>query len=154
LLGSSLGINQLQLALNLAPLLKAQLGVESPPSLTIKRCVPLQLRRRGVELRIILPGNSAPTSNLDATLVRAIARGRRWFDQLASNCAKDTFEIAQREGVPDSYVRRLVPLAFLAPSVVEAICTGRQPPDLTAERLTRRTIGCLWVGPSRRKPSA
>jgi site-specific DNA recombinase len=92
-----------------------------------------------VELRIILPGKSAPTSNLDATLVRAITRGRRWFDQLVSNRAKDTFEIAQCDKVPDSYVRRLIPLAFLAPSVVQAICSGRQPPDLTAERLTRRT---------------
>jgi site-specific DNA recombinase len=98
----------------------------------------MQLRRRGVELRIILPGKSAPTSNRDATLVRAIVRGRRWFDQLASNRAQDTFEIAQRDRVPDSYVRRLVPLAFLAPSVVEAICSAHQPPDLTAERLTRR----------------
>src|SRR6202035_4582727 len=110
----------------------------SPASLTIKQSVPLQLRRRGVELRIMLPGKPAPASNVDATLVRAIGRGRRWFDQLASNRAKDTFEIAQRDRVPDSYVRRLIPLAFLAPSVVEAFCSGRQPPDLTAECLTRR----------------
>jgi site-specific DNA recombinase len=141
-----LGINELQLTLNLAPLLKGQLGVESPASLTINQCVPMQLRRRGVELRIILPGKSAPTANPDATLVRAIARGRRWFDQLASNRAKDTFAIAQHDGVPDSYVRRLIPLAFLAPSVVEAICSGRQPPDLTAERLTRRTkLPVCWT---------
>jgi site-specific DNA recombinase len=133
-----LGIDELQLALNLAPLLKAQLGVESPTSLTLKRCVPMQFRRRGVELRIIMTGTSAPPSKIDATLVRAIARGRRWFDQLAAKRAKDTFEIAQRDGVPDSYVRHLIPLAFLAPSVVDAICRGRQPPELTAERLTRR----------------
>jgi hypothetical protein len=111
---------------------------EGPTSLAIKRCVPMQLRRRGVEQRIILSGGSTPTSNIDAILVRAIARGRRWFDQLASRHVKDTLEIAQCDGVPDSYVRRLMPLAFLAPSVVEAICSGRQPPDLTAERLTRR----------------
>jgi site-specific DNA recombinase len=134
-----LGVNELQLTLNLAPLLRDQLGVEWQASLTIKRCVPMELRRRGVELRIVLPGKSAPASNLDTTLVRAIGRGRRWFAQLATNRAKDTFEIAQRDGVPDSYVRRLIPLAFLAPSVVEAICTGRQPTDLTAGGLTRRT---------------
>jgi hypothetical protein len=39
-----LGVSQLQLTLNLAPLLKVQLGVESPASLTIMRCVPMQLR--------------------------------------------------------------------------------------------------------------
>jgi hypothetical protein len=56
-----------------------------------------------------------------------------------SRRACDTLEIAKPEGLPDSYVRRLIPLAFLAPSLVEAICAGRQPPELTAERLTRRT---------------
>lgn len=86
----------------------------------------------------LLAGCLSPARNLDATLVRAIARGRRWFDQLVSKRAKNTLEIAQRDGLPDSYVRRLIPLAFLAPSVVEAVCAGRQPPDLTAENLTRR----------------
>jgi site-specific DNA recombinase len=141
-----LGVNELELTLDLAPLLKAQLEVESQASLTIKRCVPMQLRRRGVEQRIILFGESAPTAKIDATLVRAIARGRRWFDQLASRRVKDALEIAQRDGVPDSYVRRLMPLAFLAPSVVEAICSGHQPPDLTAERLTRRVkLPLCWT---------
>jgi hypothetical protein len=31
-------------------------------------------------------------------------------------------------------------LAFLAPPIVDAIADGRQPPDLTMERLTRRTV--------------
>jgi len=100
--------------------------------------VPLQLKRRGVELRIVMEGEAASNAKLDPTLLKAIARGRRWFNDLASNRATDTLEIAKREGLRDSYVRRLVPLAFLAPSMVEAICAGRQPTDLTAERLTRR----------------
>ena len=53
------------------------------------------------------------------------ARGYRWFRQLASGIAADTLEIAKREGVGDSYVRRLVPLALLAPEIIEAICAGR-----------------------------
>jgi site-specific DNA recombinase len=48
-----------------------------------------------------------------------------------------TIAIARRERVRDNYVRRLLPLAFLAPALVEAICAGRQPPELTAERLRR-----------------
>src|SRR5208337_3550931 len=36
------------------------------------------------------------------------------------------------------HVRRLIPLAFLAPAIVEAICAGQRPADLTAEKLTRR----------------
>ena len=34
-------------------------------------------------------------------------------------------------------VRRLIPYAFHAPPIVEAICEGRQPPDLTVEHLMR-----------------
>jgi multidrug resistance efflux pump len=35
-------------------------------------------------------------------------------------------------------VGRLIPLAFLAPEIVESIVEGRQPTTLTAEALTRR----------------
>jgi site-specific DNA recombinase len=34
-------------------------------------------------------------------------------------------------------VRRLIPLAFLSPSIVEAIADGRQPVTLTKEALSR-----------------
>jgi hypothetical protein len=45
--------------------------------------------------------------------------------------------LAKREGLNDSYVRRLVRLAFLSPTIIEAICAGWQPADLTAQGLTR-----------------
>jgi site-specific DNA recombinase len=36
-----------------------------------------------------------------------------------------------------SWVARVIHLAFLAPDIAQAIVDGRQPPDLTAERLMR-----------------
>jgi site-specific DNA recombinase len=129
-----------ELTLDLKPLVADQLMVQDGAPLTIKRLVPLQLRRRGVELRIVMQGEAAADrSKIDPLLLKAIVRGRRWFAELASHRAADTLEIAKRERLCDSYVRRLIPLAFLAPSIVEAICSGRQPTELTAERLTRRT---------------
>lgn len=136
----------LQIVLDLAPLLADQLDDHHGARLTITRVVPLQLKRRGVELRIVMDGEAASTSAIDPALLKVIARGRRWFSELASKRAKDTLEIAKKEGLPDSYVRRLIPYAFLAPSIVEAICEGRQPPDLTAERLTRRAkLPHQWI---------
>ncbi len=134
-----------ELMLDLKPLLAASI-VCDPASFTIKRLVPLQLRRRGVELRIVLPNEAAADQpKIDPLLLKALARGRRWFADLASHRAADTREIAQREGLDDRYVRRLIPLAFLAPAIVEAICAGRQPPDLTAERLRRTRIPYRWT---------
>ena len=46
-------------------------------------------------------------------------------------------EIARRENLDKHLVSRLIPLAFLAPAIVEAISKGTQPIELTAEMLTR-----------------
>jgi hypothetical protein len=42
-------------------------------------------------------------------------------------------------GVYYSYVKRLLPLALLAPEIVQSICDGSQPDTLTAEALKRAT---------------
>lgn len=53
--------------------------------------------------------------------------------------------LARREGVLPNYVRRLTRLAFLAPTIVEAIVAGHQPSELTAKALTERSeLPLLW----------
>jgi len=47
-------------------------------------------------------------------------------------------KLAEREGVDDRYVSCALPLAFLAPEIVEAIRQGAQPADLNATKLVRR----------------
>ena len=37
----------------------------------------------------------------------------------------------------ERFVRRLIPLAFLSPAIVQAIPDGRHPADLTGEALSR-----------------
>jgi hypothetical protein len=44
---------------------------------------------------------------------------------------------ATLEEIGDRYVSSVLPLAFLAPDIVEAIAAGRQPSDLTAHRLIK-----------------
>ncbi len=88
--------------------------------------------------------------SVDLVLLKTLARGRRWFEELAAGRAASVAEIAQREGVHVRYVGRLIRLAFLAPEIVEAIAAGRQPAGLTAEILTRRTRLCAdWEGQKR-----
>jgi site-specific DNA recombinase len=113
--------------------------------LTITRVFPMQIRRRGFEMRLVIQGSCAPAPLVDLALMKAIARGRRWSDDLLAGRVESVAGIAERERVRPHYVRRLIRLAFLAPKIIEAIATGHQPPELTAKALTERIeLPLLW----------
>ena len=95
-------------------------------------------------MRMVLEGDSSPR-RIDLPLLKAVARARRWSDDLLSGRVQSVDELARREGIDRRSVRRLIPLGFLSPRVVEAIVEGRQPPDLTVMALTRRIdLPLLW----------
>lgn len=117
-----------------------------PPSsyITLTKFIPIQMKRRGVETRLVLEGDSRP-SRTDLPLLKAVARSRRWTDDLISGRVTSIAELAKREGIESRSVRRLIRLGFLSPHIVEAIAEGRQPPDLTVIGLTRRVdLPFLW----------
>jgi site-specific DNA recombinase len=70
-------------------------------------------------------------------LLRAIARSRRWIDDLVSGSASTFADIAAREGMVERHVRFLAPLAFLAPKIIAAIADGSLSNDVTASSLAR-----------------
>ena len=95
-------------------------------------------------MRLVIQGSRAPAPLVDLALMKAIARGRQWSDDLLAGRVESVLTIAKREGLAN-YVRRLVRLAFLAPGIVEAIATGHQPVELTAKALTERIeLPLLW----------
>jgi len=95
-------------------------------------------------MRIVLEGTSTPNP-VDLPLLKAVARARRWADELVSGKVQSIGELARREGLDGRSVRRLIPLGFLAPRIVEAIAEGCQPVDMTIEALTRRIdLPLLW----------
>ena len=71
------------------------------------------------------------------TLLKAIGRARGWLHQLLNGDATSFDEIALREGLVERHVRFLMPLAFVAPSIIEAIADGTAPADLTVTRLAK-----------------
>src|SRR5262249_61084574 len=73
----------------------------------------------------------------DPVLVKEIRRAHRCFQALVSGQIRSVAELAAVEGVSDRYLSRLLPLASLAPDIVEPIVSGHQPADLTAHRLIR-----------------
>ena len=107
------------------------------PEAVLIRDVPLRIKRRGVEMRLIIEGLSAVPRNADPVLLKEIRRAHRCFEALVSGQVRSVAELATVEGISDRYVSSLLPLAFLAPDIVEAIAAGRQPPELTAHHLIR-----------------
>ena len=98
--------------------------------LPITQFFAMRMKRRGVEMRLIIGGADAPPRKPDAALLKAIARAHRWFEELISARATSLAAIASREGVTDRYVARLIRLAFLAPKIVEAIAERGELADL------------------------
>jgi len=96
-----------------------------------------KLKRCGGEVKLVLPpdskgeipGRAAPS------LLKAISRAHDWRERIMNGSAQDLQSIAQQTGLDDHYVRRVFQCAFLAPDIVEAILDGRQPHDLTAQKL-------------------
>ena len=104
-------------------------------------------KHRGIETRLVLPGLAQQdrSSRCDPALIKAIARGRAWFEELATGRARSLQELAKRDGISRRYIRRLVGLAFLSPQLIEAILQGRQPAALTATRLTELDLPLDWT---------
>ena len=95
----------------------------------------------------MLPGLAQhhQASRCDPALIKAIARGRAWFEELATGRARSLQDLADRDGIARRYIRRLIDLAFLSPQLVEAILQGRQPVELTATRLTELDLPLSWA---------
>ena len=116
----------------------SQAGARSSGTLSRTRFVPLRMKRRGVETRIILAAGGDLPRKVDSALLKAVARSRAWFEELASGQVRSLADVARREKVTRRYVERLSHLAFAAPTIVEAICQGRQPAELSTETLLNR----------------
>ena len=112
-------------------------GSHLSEAVAITRAFPMQLKRRGVELRMIVGDHHRSAATVDLSLLKAVARAHRWFDELSTGKASSLADIAAHEGLAVRYVGRLIRLAFLAPDIVESIVEGRQPTSLTAEAVTR-----------------
>ena len=64
-----------------------------------------------------------------------LIRARRFNATLLDSDGVPFAALAKRERVSPSYFTRLVRLSYLAPDITKAILDGRQPRDLTADKL-------------------
>jgi DNA invertase Pin-like site-specific DNA recombinase len=95
----------------------------------------------------ILPANGSTQEALPApnrTLIRALIRAYRWRAQLESGAISSIEAISRHENVNATYVGKLLPLAYLAPDLTEAILDGRQPPLLMVKHIRTLDIPLEW----------
>jgi site-specific DNA recombinase len=91
--------------------------------------------------RILLPHNASRSDvrpeqfERRARLVDAIARGRRWLDDVVSGRVTTVAELCAREKCSVRQVNMTISLAFLAPNLVKAAVEGRLPRGIGIERL-------------------
>jgi DNA invertase Pin-like site-specific DNA recombinase len=98
--------------------------------------VPIELRRSGREIKMLIEGTDPfATAKPDPRLIKLLIRARRFNAALVDSDGVPFAELAKREGVSPSYFTRLVRLSYLAPDISQAIIDGRQPRDLTANKL-------------------
>ena len=90
--------------------------------------------RKGIAWKPSAQANLDPaTSDI---LLTAIARARSWMNDLSEGRIDSFEEIARGENKGERHIRRLIPLAFVSPRIVEAIANGSAPADLTVTSLT------------------
>jgi site-specific DNA recombinase len=99
---------------------------------------------------IHVPAHNTPikAGRREALLI-AIAKARKWIDDLAHGRAASFAVIARREGKVERHIRLLAPLAFVSPRIVSALLDGTAPADLTLTKLAR-ALPYSWADQERR----
>jgi len=105
--------------------------------------VPISIRKRGGRRLVLAPDGTDVTvapirRHIDNAMVKAVARAFRWREMLENGTHATIAEIAAAEKINESYVGRVLRLTLLAPDIVEAILSGRQPAGLQLEDLLKR----------------
>ena len=71
----------------------------------------------------------------NARLIKLLIRAHRFHATLIGSPGVPFAALAKQGGVGRSYFTRVVRLSYLAPEITQAILDGRQPPDLTTDKL-------------------
>jgi hypothetical protein len=104
---------------------------------TIRVVIPLTIRKRNGRPKILPPDDVDARNGRaqDPHVLRAIARAWSWRRQLETGAASTILDIAAAERISDSFVARMMRLAYLSPEVLEHLVIRRVPPALSLNDL-------------------
>ena len=98
---------------------------------------PPSRKSRQILIPLGVPRNEVRPTRIErrARLANAIARGRRWLDEIVSGSLTNIEQIATRQKCSVRQVNMTISLAFLAPDLVKAAVEGRLPRGIGVARL-------------------
>ncbi len=109
--------------------------------------VPMRIVRHKTNRIIVQPGangENTTRATVDATLLKALARGLYWQQLLDTGRVANIAELAAVEGLEKVRLQKTLKLARLAPDMVEGIASGRDPVGLSFEFFIRRELPDGW----------
>ena len=107
-----------------------------PDEATMVLSVPARLRRTGMATKLVVRGDRGLAERKpDRSLIRLIAQAHRYRNMFMAQSGESMRALADHAGVSSSYFTRVLRLSFLAPEITRMILQGRQPPELTANRI-------------------
>lgn len=102
-------------------------------------------KRCGGEVHLVVsPNLELTTRQPRPSRIKAVVRAHDWHQKVLNGKAFDQRALARQAGLTERYVGKVFACAFLAPDIIEAILTGRQPRALTFEKLTRN-VPLIWA---------
>jgi site-specific DNA recombinase len=122
-------------------------SIANVTTITVPWTSPVPAAVKGI---IRVPAHNTPItpSGRDALLM-AIAKARKWIDELAQGRLGSFAVLATREGKLERHIRLLLPLAFLSPRIISGLLDGTAPAGLTITTLAR-ALSWSWAEQERR----
>jgi len=134
-------IDKIILAPNCLNIIFKPLGLEKyfdinlSDSSTVSISKPMTIRRRGQEMKMVIGGLERKPSNPDPALIKLIAKAHLLKTELEEGTIDSIKAFAIKHKIDHGDAKNLMPLSYLAPSIVEDILSGHQPEDLSARKL-------------------
>lgn len=113
------------------------------PDAIINISLPIKLKRRGNEMRLVIDGESGG-DGVDPNLVAMVAKAHVYLEKMIENPNLGSSGVANLFGFDRADVGRVLPLAFMAPRLLDQILTGRQSDKVSARNLARQELPALW----------
>ncbi|MEP6756775.1 MAG: hypothetical protein ABJA67_14820, partial [Chthonomonadales bacterium] len=96
---------------------------------------PFRHVRQGHAVRIVVAGTSITTDASRQAILKAIARARRWYEQITTGEASSIAQLAEMHRVSPRFIHMHMKLVQLGPQSIESMITRRQSLPLSLNDL-------------------